>query len=530
MTLISSLVSTLSFGYYGDNSNGETTLTVKSPNVKNDGVSLESKYTYRRNKISKDGNHITVVPETHEYHFRTILKPRKTGILLVGIGGNNGTTLFGSIVANREKMEWRQRNGVQKANYYGSVTQSSTVHLGYDGQEQVHVPFNALLPMVDPNELIIDGWDINGANLYEAAQRARVFDPELLDKLKPHMENVKPKPSIYYPDFIASNQSDRADNVISGDTKKEHLEHIRNDIREFKEKNNLETVIVLWTANTERYTEIATGLNTTADEILRSIDENVDEISPSNIFAVAAILEGAHYINGSPQNTLTPGIVELAQREKVFVGGDDFKSGQTKLKSALVDFMVSSGIKPESIVSYNHLGNNDGKNLSEERQFRSKEISKSSVVDDMVAANRTLYPDGKKPDHVIVIKYVPYVGDSKRAMDEYISSIFMGGQQTLVIHNTCEDSLLAAPLILDLVIMTELCSRITYSNSSTQSFESFNSVLGLLALFLKAPMVPPGTPVCNAFMKQITSLTKLLTIASGCGSDTELQLEFYTKL
>ncbi|KAE9546115.1 hypothetical protein FO519_010673, partial [Halicephalobus sp. NKZ332] len=188
------------------------------------------------------------------------------------------------------------------------------------------------------------------------------------------------------------------------------MEKIRKDIREFKEKHKLENVIVLWTANTERYTVIQEELSTTSEEILKSVKENNSEISPSNIFAIAAILEGAHYINGSPQNTLNPGIIELAEKNSVFVGGDDFKSGQTKIKSALVDFLVSSGLKPESIVSYNHLGNNDGKNLSEARQFRSKEISKSSVVDDMVSANNILFEDGKKPDHCIVIKYVPFVG------------------------------------------------------------------------------------------------------------------------
>ena len=384
-------------------------------------------------------------------------------------------------------------NGVQKANYFGSVTQSTTVQLGWDGKRQVYVPFNSILPMVHPNDLIIDGWDINDANLYDAMKRAQVFEPDLIEQLKPHMETITPKPSIYYPDFIASNQGSRANNVIGGNSKKEHLEKIRADIREFKEKHNLECVIVLWTANTERYTNVEMGLNGTAAEILASIDQNKDEVSPSNIFAVASILEGAHYINGSPQNTLVPGIIELAQKHHVFVGGDDFKSGQTKLKSALVDFLVSSGLKPESIVSYNHLGNNDGKNLSEARQFRSKEISKSSVVDDMVAANNILFEDGKKPDHCIVIKYVPFVGDSKRAMDEYICSIFMGGHQTLAIHNTCEDSLLAAPLIFDLTIITELCSRIQYACAGTEdNFTSFHSVLSLLSLLLKAPVVPEG--------------------------------------
>lgn len=175
------------------------------------------------------------------------------------------------------------------------------------------------------------------------------------------------------------------------------------------------------------------------DEILASIKNNDPEVSPSNIFAVASILEGCPYINGSPQNTMVPGIIELATNHKVFIGGDDFKSGQTKMKSVLVDFLVSAGIKPMSIVSYNHLGNNDGKNLNAPKQFRSKEISKSNVVDDMVASNEILYAPGEHPDHCVVIKYVPFVKDSKRAMDEYSSSIFMNGLSTIVMHNTCED-------------------------------------------------------------------------------------------
>merc|ERR1712050_737680 len=176
---------------------------------------------------------------------------------------------------------------------------------------------------------------------------------------------------------------------------------------------------------------------------------------------VASILEGCAYINGSPQNTFVPGVIELAEQNGVFIGGDDFKSGQTKMKSVLVDFLVSAGIKPVSIVSYNHLGNNDGYNLSAPSQFRSKEISKSNVVDDMVASNNVLFDQAENPDHCVVIKYIPYVGDSKRAMDEYTSEIFMGGTNTIVMHNTCEDSLLAAPLILDLVLLAEVTGRIS---------------------------------------------------------------------
>jgi len=155
-----------------------------------------------------------------------------------------------------------------------------------------------------------------------------------------------------------------------------------------------------------------------------------------------------------------------------------------------VDFLVSAGIKPRCIVSYNHLGNNDGRNLSAPQQFRSKEISKAGVVDDMVESNRLLYAPGETPDHCVVIKYVPFVKDSKRAMDEYTSQIFMGGYNTIVIHNTCEDSLLAAPLILDLCIITELCERITIQPEGSTSFAKFHSVLSLLSYMLKAPLVP----------------------------------------
>jgi myo-inositol-1-phosphate synthase len=139
-------------------------------------------------------------------------------------------------------------------------------------------------------------------------------------------------------------------------------------------------LIVLWTANTERYAEIIPGVNDTADNLLAAVKSSHAEVAPSTIFAVASILEGAPFINGSPQNTFVPGCIELAEQHKSFIGGDDFKSGQTKVKSVLAEFLVNAGIKPLSISSYNHLGNNDGKNLSSQKQFRSKEISKSSVV------------------------------------------------------------------------------------------------------------------------------------------------------
>lgn len=379
--------------------------------------------------------------------------------------------------------------------------------------------------MVDPNEIVYGGWDINGANLAEAMERAEVLEWDLQRQLIPYMKDIKPLPAIYIPDFIAANQKDRANNVLTG-TKFEMMEKIRQDIREFKAKNKLDSIIVLWTANTERYADEIAGLNDTAENLLAAIKKNEDEISPSSLYAVASILEGCPYINGSPQNTFVSGLIDLAMKHRVSIAGDDFKSGQTKMKSVLVDFLISAGIKPTSIVSYNHLGNNDGKNLSAPKQFRSKEISKSSVVDDMVSSNQILYAPGEHPDHCVVIKYVPYVGDSKRALDEYVSKIFLGGHNTIALHNTCEDSLLASPIILDLAILAELMQRIQWKTESDQEYSSFHPVLSILSYLCKAPLVPPGTPVVNALFKQRACIDNVLRACVGLPPDNNMRLEY----
>lgn len=302
--------------------------------------------------------------------------------MLVGIGGNNGTTVLATHLANKHNISWNTKNGVQHPNYIGSLVRASTTRLGVDLDtgKDVHVPISEMLPMVHPNDLVITGWDISKSPMDQAMKRAKVLEWDLQRQLAPYMEDIESMPSIYYPDFIAANQADRADNLISGTDKSVHLDTIRADIRYFKEANHLDNVVVLWTANTERYADIIPGINDTADNLLAAVKDSHDEVSPSTIFAMASIIEGVPFINGSPQNTFVPGCIELAERHKTFIGGDDFKSGQTKVKSVLAEFLVNAGIKPLSISSYNHLGNNDGKNLSSQRQFRSKEISKSSVV------------------------------------------------------------------------------------------------------------------------------------------------------
>ncbi|TDG99003.1 hypothetical protein EPR50_G00206460 [Perca flavescens] len=460
-------------------------------------------------------------------HYRVDLPHRETcarlGVMLVGWGGNNGTTVTAAVLANKLGLTWRTKTGEKKANYFGSLLQASTICLGSDLEGEVNMPLCDFLPMVHPNDIVFDGWDISSMDLGSAMERAQVFDWSLQKQLQPHMSRMKPRPSISIPEFIAANQESRADNILTG-SMAEQVEQIRADIRDFQKSSNVDKIIVLWTANTERFCDIIPGVHDTAENLLAAIQAGA-AISPSTLFAVASILEGCAYINGSPQNTFVPGVIELAVKKGVFIGGDDFKSGQTKIKSVLVDFLVSSGIKPTAIVSYNHLGNNDGKNLSAPQQFRSKEISKSNVVDDMVQSNPILYQPGEKPDHCVVIKYVPYVGDSKRAMDEYTSEIMMGGTNTIALHNTCEDSLLASPIILDLVILTELCQRVTVRPQGEEDFLSFHSVLAVLSFLCKAPLVPSGTPVINAFFRQRACILNIMRACLGLPPQNHMLLE-----
>jgi myo-inositol-1-phosphate synthase len=209
--------------------------TVESPDVIYTPNEIKSKYTYRTTAVRKSTNGQYVAsPKETIYNFKVDRKVGKTGMMLVGWGGNNGSTVTAGILANRRGLTWDTREGPRTANYYGSVVMGSTIKLGTDGStgEEINVPFHDLLPMVHPNDLVIGGWDINGMNIGDAMDRAQVLEPALKGMLRKEMALMSPLPSIYYPDFIAANQEDRADNVLPG--KKAcmaHVEQIRKDIR-----------------------------------------------------------------------------------------------------------------------------------------------------------------------------------------------------------------------------------------------------------------------------------------------------------
>jgi myo-inositol-1-phosphate synthase len=209
--------------------------TVNSPNVVYSDNQINTKYTYRTTLVNEtaDGK-FEAVPKETVYDFKVDRRVPKTGMMLVGLGGNNGTTVTAGIIANRRNLTWDTREGPRTANYYGSVVMGSTMKLGTNAKtaKDVNIPFHDVLPMVHPNDLVIGGWDISGMNLAAAMDRAAVLEPTLKAQVKKEMAEIVPLPSIYYPDFIAANQEDRADNLIEGSKASlAHVEHIRKDIR-----------------------------------------------------------------------------------------------------------------------------------------------------------------------------------------------------------------------------------------------------------------------------------------------------------
>lgn len=447
-------------------------------------------------------------------------KVPKIGVMLVGLGGNNGSTFVAGILANKKQVSWETKRGIEHPNFHGSFTQSATAHVGYKHDEatnnlqDVYKPIKDIMPMANPIDFEISGWDINDVNMFDACKRAKVLEPTLVNALKDDLEKIKPLQSILNQEYIAANQSDRVNNVFQG-TNEECIQKIRKDIQDMKARTD--KVVVLWTANTEMY--MLPEL-TTIDDLKSKISRNAS--LPSSVaFAVACIEEQVLYLNGSPQNTFHPGVVAYAKEKGSFIAGSDFKSGQTRFKTIMSDYLIGSGIRLSSVVSYNHLGNNDGKNLQEDKCFQSKKISKGGVLDDAIKSNKILYPEGDDHiDHEVVIKYVPFVQDSKRALDEYSSKIFMNGINTISSYNICEDSLLATPLMIDMIVLGELMTRMTIND------ETMGPVLSYLSFFFKAPITNHDEYVVNSFSRQRESLVNFLKVAAGYQPDDGTLLAF----
>lgn len=246
--------------------------------------------------------------------------------MLVGLGGNNGSTFTAGILANKKKQTWETKRGTEHPNFHGSFTQSATTHVGYQFDEKtnqlkdVYKPVSEIMPMVNPCDFEITGWDINSMNMFDACKRAHVLEPTLVNALQKDLETIVPMPAVLNQEFIAANQSDRVDNVYTG-TNQECIDKLRKDIQDAKAR--VDKVVILWTANTEMF--LLPEIKDIAD-LQDRISRNV-ALPSSVLYCIAAIEEKVLYLNGSPQNTFHPGVIAYAKEKGAFLGGSDFKSG-----------------------------------------------------------------------------------------------------------------------------------------------------------------------------------------------------------
>ena len=493
------------------------------------GLQKRSDYVVRLTAVRRvslrtaDGG-ATVTCEATSYRVGVAPKPDRLTVMLVGLCGSNGSTLAAMALANRmENGTWWTKDGLQTPNWLGSLTQASTVRVGVDADgADVHATWDAVVPLVAASDVVVDGWDVAGGTLRDAVREAKVLDHDLQLRVLPRLDQ-KPLRGAYYPGFTNANQDARAVNVLPGSDKGDHLASLRSDIRNCKRRG---AVVVVWTATTERTVEEAPGVHDTADALLAAIAASHPAVSASTLYGVAAVLEGCPFVNGAPHNAVVPGLLELAARACVPCTGADFKTGQTRLKTALFDSAVAAGLRPRSVVSYNHLGNNDGRNLAGREQFESKRASKASVLDDAIDGNPVLFPPGApRPAHAVVIEYVPPAGDTKVAMDEYSFDLAMGGRQTWSVVNVCEDSLLAAPVLLDLALFADLASRVAVKREGSETRLALHPTCALLSYWLKAPAVKPGTPVVNALAAQRAQLVDFARACAGLPPDARLVMD-----
>ena len=385
------------------------------------------------------------------------IENRSLGVAIVGLGGAVATTA----VAGTELI--RQ----------GKADTDGLPLAGLDG----------LVPYVN---LVFGGWDLSGDDLASAAASHGVLTQDQLQAAKPGLADIRPWPAIVNPEFC---RNATGVNCVAGEGHAERADAIRADLRRFKDENDLDGVVLVNLASVERTGDPASTTLATVEAFERGLNEESSDISPAMLYAYAAIMEGIPYVNFTPSVAAdAPALSELARREGVPVSGKDGKTGQTMIKTVLAPALRSRSLKVEGWFSTNILGNGDGHVLSDPDSLASKIDTKGSVLDDILGY--------EVPDHLVNINYYRPRGDSKEAWDNVDLIGFLGQKMQLKINFLCGDSVLAAPLVIELARLSDLANLRGDSGPQEQ-----------FGLFFKAPMVrEPGSQPEHAFHDQENAL------------------------
>lgn len=427
----------------------------------------------------------------------------KLGILIPGLGAVATTLIAGVASINK---------GFSKP--IGSVSQLSRIRLG-KRTENKNPLIKDFVPLAKLEDIVFGGWDVYEDNVYEAASKAQVLEQSQLDAVKAELESIQPMKAVFDRNFVKNLDGTH---VKSEKTRRELAEAVQRDIREFKEKNGLDRVVLVWCGSTERYIETNDAFSTLA-KLEAAIDNDDQRIPPSMIYCYAALKEGAPYVNGAPNLTCdVPAIVELAQETGVAIAGKDFKTGQTLMKTIVAPGLQARALGVEGWFSTNILGNRDGLVLDDPENFKTKEVSKLSVLEEILDAkkNPELYGDLY---HKVRINYYPPHGDNKESWDNIDIFGWLGYKMQIKINFLCRDSILAAPVALDLALFIDLAQR-----------AGMSGIQEWLSFYLKSPQTAPGLPPEHDIFKQLMKLQNTLRHIMGEDLITHLGLDYYQEL
>ncbi len=420
----------------------------------------------------------------------------KLGVLVVGLGAVSSTFMTGVLMA---------RKGLAKP--VGSMTQYDKIRVG-EGAEKKYLPYNEIVSIADLKDIVFGAWDVYPANAYESAINAEVLKEKDIEPVKDELVKIVPMKAAFDHNYAARLDGN---NVKDVKDRWDMVEQIREDIRKFKAENNCARLVVLWAASTEVYVPVNEKVHYHLADLEAAMKaDDKEHIAPSMCYAYAALKEGAPFIMGAPNTTVDiPAMWELAEQTKMPIAGKDFKTGQTLVKSGFAPIIGTRCLGLSGWFSTNILGNRDGLVLDEPANFRTKEVSKLSTLESI------LVPE-KQPDlytnyyHKVRINYYPPRNDNKEGWDNIDIFGWMGYPMQIKINFLCRDSILAAPLCLDLVLLSDLAARA--GRYGIQRFLSF---------FLKSPMhdyTQNEVPV-NHLFQQYVMLKNALREMGGYKAD-----------
>jgi myo-inositol-1-phosphate synthase len=424
----------------------------------------------------------------------------KLGVLLVGLGAVS-TTFVAGVEAIRRGL----------ASPIGSLTQMGTIRLGKRTDNNVP-KIKDLVPLAELDNIVFGAWDIFPDDAFTAALKAGVLEKELLNQLSEPLSSLRPMPAVFEQNYV---KRLNGNNVKTGRNKMDLAEQLIDEIARFKTQNNCDRLVMIWAASTEIFLEESEA-HSSLEAFEKGLYDNDPSIAPSMIYAYAALRSGVPFANGAPNLCVDiPALTELADSNRVPICGKDFKTGQTLMKTIIAPGLKARMLGLEGWYSTNILGNRDGEVLDDPENFKTKEESKLSVLEHILQPE--LYPDlYGNFSHVVRINYYPPRGDNKEGWDNIDIFGWLGYKMQIKIDFLCRDSILAAPLVLDLALFLDLAAR-----------AGMKGIQEWLSFYFKSPQTAPGLYPEHDIFIQLMKLKNTLRHMAGEDLITHLGLEYY---